>query len=68
MTATEAHDMLAECKKFIESAGIFQYGIGSFAHIQYCKFCHYSMSHGHGDKCLIVRLERATGSAGGSHE
>ena len=31
-----------------------------FEHIDYCRWCHYSQSHGHSANCIIPRLEAAT--------
>lgn len=55
------HDLLAACKTVILDFPIWQPGSGQFANIQYCRYCHYSMAHAHGQDCIVARLERAAG-------
>lgn len=72
MTATEMHDLLAAAFDFVKARGpLFAPGtISGFTHINYCRFCSFSEAHvsrhGHSDKCLYGRLERAC--SGGSAE
>lgn len=60
MTATEMHDLLRDAKAALYQHDIWRHGeTEGFEHILYCRYCHYSQSHGHGDSCLIVRLDAA---------
>ena len=65
MTATEMHDLLALAFAQIQTEGpLFRPGTHEgFTHIDYCRFCGFSTTHvgrhGHSDKCLYDRLERA---------
>jgi hypothetical protein len=60
MKATEMHDLLREVRAWLhEHVEIWHDGEGQFQHIRYCTFCSYSQSHGHGEKCLLTRLESA---------
>ena len=53
----EARDKLA--------ADAFQPGdTDGFRHINYCRHCHYSESHGHGDDCIISRIDRYLATGG----
>lgn len=59
MTATEMHDLLRDSLAAFREQGIWKTG-DTFVHIQYCKYCHYNQTIGHGEQCVIARLERAT--------
>lgn len=62
MRATEMHDLLADCRKTIlANIPTWKPGKGQFSHIQYCRYCGYSIAHAHGEGCLLTRLEAATG-------
>lgn len=63
MRATEMHDLLRDAKAAIESKPYWHFGQGQFSDIAYCDYCHYSQSHGHGENCVVARLERAVPSA-----
>jgi hypothetical protein len=64
MRATEMHDLLADCRKVItESIPVWKPGDGRFSHIQYCRYCHYSIGHAHADYCLLVRLDAVADKA-----
>lgn len=65
MTATEMHDLL---KAAYDALNLDVWRPGTtpeFRHINYCKYCHYSESHGHVKTCLLEQLNRVTGSASG---
>lgn len=59
--ASDVHDLLVESLRVIKQAPMWEFGKHKgFEHIQYCRHCSYSLSHGHGEGCIVVRLERAT--------
>lgn len=63
MRATEMHDLLVDSLRAIKSTPIWEFGgAKGFEHILYCRHCHYSKEHGHGETCVVARLERATSS------
>lgn len=65
MRATEMHDLLGEVRSWLlEHTETWHYGEGQFQHIKYCNFCSYSQAHGHGDNCLLTRLDSACTSTG----
>lgn len=64
MTATEMHDLLRDAKTALESKPYWHFGTGQFSHISYCDYCGYSQSHGHGEQCVIKRLESAVNGNG----
>jgi hypothetical protein len=41
----------------------WHHGTGQFANIEYCDFCGYSKTHGHGQQCIITRLNTALDGA-----
>lgn len=57
MRATEMHDLLKKAYDAL-NVDVFQPGHGDFKHINYCRYCHYSMAHAHGPDCLLTQLER----------
>lgn len=58
MTATEMHDLLLKAHDAL-NVDVFKPGwIPEFTHIKYCRYCHYSEAHGHGDQCILVQLRR----------
>lgn len=59
MTAVEMHDLLADSLKALQEKPYWHFGDGQFSNISYCDYCGYSQSHGHGEKCVIPRLESA---------
>lgn len=64
MKATEMHDLLHDVQSKLEGhIDVWRAGDPPFGHIQYCRFCHYSQSHGHGDDCIIKRLHDAVAVA-----
>lgn len=67
MTATEMHDLLRDASTELFRHGIWFAGSGQFKHILYCSYCHYSQTHGHGENCIIVRLNSAL-ETGAEHE
>lgn len=55
------HDLLREDRAWLrEHTETWHDGEGQFKHIKYCVFCHYSQSHGHGENCLLTRLDSTT--------
>jgi hypothetical protein len=60
MTAIEMHNLLKDAKYALFQNDIWHRGTAEgFTHILYCRYCHYSQSHGHGDHCIVVRLGSA---------
>lgn len=62
MRATEMHDLLADVRAWLrQHVETWRNGENKgFEHIQYCAFCSYSREHGHGENCLLARLESVT--------
>lgn len=63
MRATEVQDLLIDIRKALETMKVFERGSVPFNNIWYCVFCHYSQDHGHGDKCILTRLDEVCGTA-----
>ena len=59
MRATEMHDLLAKARAALQSVEpLWLPGrMPGFTHINYCRYCHYSQGHGHGDACVLRQLE-----------
>jgi hypothetical protein len=53
---TYQRELLKECFEWLD-VDVWRAGESAqFSHIEYCRHCHYSRSHGHGDRCLYARL------------
>lgn len=63
MRATEMHDLLIQAHDAL-NVDVFQPGkFPGFGNINYCRYCHYSEAHGHGDTCILRQLKRIADSA-----
>lgn len=60
MRATEMHDLLADVRQALNDDVWKRGEHDGLKNIYYCRYCSYSQSHGHGEDCIIPRLEAAT--------
>lgn len=63
MRATEMHDLLKVAYQALLQNEVWRWGEAPFQKIKYCRYCSYSQDHGHGDNCVLARLERADSRA-----
>lgn len=57
MTATEMHDLLLKAHDAL-NVEVFRPGKWpGFTSINYCRYCHYSEAHGHGNECVLIQLQ-----------
>lgn len=61
MKATEMWDLLRDARKALAMVGdgLYHNGQNQFKHIRYCRLCSYSQAHGHGDNCIITKINAA---------
>lgn len=64
MRATAMWDLLSDVRNSLHQVEYWHNGEGDFANIEYCDFCSYSKSHGHGQQCIITRLNSALETEG----
>jgi hypothetical protein len=64
LCTTAADNLLTDIRKALQTIKIFERGSVPFNNIWYCVFCHYSQSHGHGETCIILRLDSALDGEG----
>jgi hypothetical protein len=64
VTAVQMYDLLRDIRNALTTVPIFHDGDGQFKHIKYCTFCSYSKTHGHGENCIISRLNSALETSG----
>lgn len=57
------HDLLRDAQAALLKNPVYEKGKDPrFANISYCRYCDYSAGHGHGETCVILRLEEAIGN------
>lgn len=58
MRATEMHDLLMKAHDAL-NVDVFRPGIfPGQKEINYCRYCHFSEAHGHGEECILRQLKR----------
>jgi len=63
MRATVLWDLVRDARTALGMVEYWHHGTGQFANIEYCDFCSYSKTHGHGQQCIITRLNTALDGA-----
>ena len=52
-------DLLRDARKALAVQYMWRRGSGDFANTLYCVYCSFSRQHGHGQTCIITRLNKA---------
>jgi len=52
-------DLIRDARTALARQNIWHKGEGDFCDTLYCDYCSYSQQHGHGQTCIITRLNKA---------
>jgi hypothetical protein len=61
MRATDMWNLISDARGALRMVDYWHHGEGQFKDIEYCDFCSYSKSHGHGEQCIVTPTECRVG-------